>query len=72
MKTTDHPFSAHVEFIEDAIGELVESGRILEVIVPPLLVKLIPCQFPFKSGSGKKWLRYLNKCLRKMRVKYED
>lgn len=28
----------HAEFVEDAIGELVESGRVLEVVVPPLVV----------------------------------
>ena len=28
----------HAEFAEDAIRELVESGRALEVVVPPLVV----------------------------------
>ena len=29
---------AHAKFVEDAIRELVESGRVLEVVVPPLVV----------------------------------
>jgi len=28
---------AHAEFVEDAIRELVWSGRVLEVVVPPLV-----------------------------------
>ena len=61
---------AHAKFVEDAIRELVESGRVLEVVVPPLVVN------PLSVSTGKKRLildlRYVNKCLRKMRVKYED
>ena len=30
----------HVEFVEEATGELVESGRVIEITVPPLVVKL--------------------------------
>ena len=29
---------AHAKFVEDAIRELVESGRVVEVVVPPLVV----------------------------------
>ena len=29
---------AHADFVEDAIRELVESGRVLEVVEPPLVV----------------------------------
>ena len=46
----------HAEFVEDAIGELVESGRVLEVIVPLLLI------YPLSVSvqvAGKKWLRYI-------------
>ena len=64
---------AHAEFVEDAIRELVESGRILEVGVSPLVVNPLSVSV---QPSGKKRLildlRYINKCLRKMRVKYED
>ena len=64
---------AHAEFVEDAIRELVESGRVVEVDVPPLVVNPLSVSV---QASGKKRLlldlRYINKCLRKMRVKYED
>ena len=64
---------AHAEFVEDAIRELVESGRVLEVVVPPLVVNPLSVSV---QANGKKRLildlRYINKCLRKMRVKYED
>ena len=64
---------AHAEFVEDAVRELVESGRVVEVDVPPLVVNPLSVSV---QASGKKRLildlRYINKCLRKMRVKYED
>ena len=64
---------AHAKFGEDAIRELVESGSVVEVVVPPLVVNPLPVSF---QATGKKKLildlRYVNKCLRKMRVKYED
>ena len=64
---------AHAKFVEDAIRELVESVRVLEVVVPPLVVNPLSVSV---QATGKKRLildlRYVNKCLRKMRVKYED
>ena len=64
---------AHAKFVEDAIRELVESGRVIEVVVPPLVVNPLSVSV---QATGKKRLildlRYVNKCLRKMRVKYED
>ena len=64
---------AHAKFVEDAIRELVESGRVIEVVVPPLVVNPLSVSI---QATGKKRLildlRYVNKCLRKMRVKYED
>ena len=64
---------AHAKFVEDAIRELVGSGRVLEVVVPPLVVNPLSVSV---QATGKKRLildlRYVNKCLRKMRVKYED
>jgi len=33
----DRSSLAHAEFVEDAIRELVWSGRVLEVVVPPLV-----------------------------------
>jgi len=59
--------------MDEAIRELVLSGRVYEVsqeplVVDPLSVSIQPC--------GKKrlilHLRHVNKCLVKKRVKYED
>ena len=62
---------AQTEFVEDAIRELVESGHVLEVAVPPLVVNPLPASV---QATVKKRLdlRYINKCLRKVPVKYED
>ena len=64
---------AHAEFVEDAILELVESEHVLEVVVPPLVVNPLSVSV---QATGKKRLildlRYINKCLRKVRLKYED
>ena len=61
------------KFVEDAIRDLVELGRVLEVVVPPLVVNPLSV---FVQATGKMRLvldlRYVNKCLRQMRVKYED
>ena len=63
----------HADFVDQAIHELVFSGRICVVaqkplVVNPLSVAIQPC--------GKKRLildlRHVNKCLDKQRVKYED
>ena len=52
---------AHAKFVEDAIRELVESGRVLEVVVPPLVVNLLSVSV---QATGKKRLildlRYVN------------
>ena len=42
---------AHAEFVQDAICELVESGRVLEVVVPSLVV--IPLSVSVQA-TGKK------------------
>ena len=34
----NRPSLAHTELVEDAIRKLVEWGRVLEVLVPPLVV----------------------------------
>ena len=64
---------SHAEFVEEAIQDLVESGRVVETNVPPRVVN------PFSvsvQANGKKRLildlRYVNKFLRKVHVKYED
>ena len=44
---------AHEKFVEDAIRELVESGRVLEVVVPPLVVNPLSV---FVQATGKKRL----------------
>ena len=64
---------AHATFVEDAIRELVESGRVLEVVLPPLVVN--PSSVSVQATGKKRLildLRYVIKCLRKIRVKYED
>ena len=64
---------ALAKFVEDALSELVESGRVIEVVVPPLVVN--PLSVSVQATGQKKLildLRYVNKCLRKMRIKYED
>ena len=62
----------NADFVDEAIRELVLSGRVCEVsqeplVVNPLSVSIQPC--------GKKRLildlRHVNKCLVKQRVKYE-
>ena len=52
---------AHAKFVEDAIRELVGSGRVLEVVVPPLVVNPLSVSV---QATGKKRLildlRYVN------------
>ena len=63
----------HAEFVEEAIQDLVESGRVVETNVPPRVVNPLSVSV---QANGKKRLildlRYVNKFLRKMHVKYED
>ena len=42
---------AHAKFAEDAIRELVESGRVIEVVVPPLVVSPLSVSV---QATGKK------------------
>ena len=63
----------HVEFVEETIQDLVESGRVVETKVPPRVVN--PLSVSVQANGKKKLildLRYVNKFLRKMHVKYED
>ena len=64
---------SHAEFVEEAIQDLVESGRVVETNVPPRVVNPLSVSV---QANGKKRLildlRYVNKFLRKMHVKYED
>ena len=41
----------HAEFVEDAIHELLESGRVVEVYVPPLVVNPLSVSFQ-ATGKG--------------------
>ena len=63
----------HADFVEEAIRELVDSGRVVETTVPPLVVNPLSLSV---QASGKKRLildlRCVNKFLNKMHVKYED
>ena len=45
---------AHAKFVEDAICEQVESGHVLEVVVPPLVVNPLSVSV---QATGKKRLR---------------
>ena len=64
---------SHAEFVEEAVQDLVESGRVVETDVPPRVVNPLSVSV---QANGKKRLildlRYVNKFLRKMHVKYED
>ena len=61
------------EFVEKAVQDLVESGRVVETNVPPRVVNPLSVSV---QANGKKRLildlRYVNKFLRRMHVKYED
>ena len=46
-------FLAHAGFVEDTIRELVESGRVVEVDVPPLVVNPLSVSV---QATGKKRL----------------
>ena len=64
---------SHAEFVEEAIQDLVESGRVVETNVPPRVVNPLSVSV---QANGKKRLildlKYVNKFLRKLHVKYED
>ena len=72
FKNNRSPIS-HAEFSEEAIQDLVESGRVVETNVPPRVVNPLSVSV---QANGKKRLildlRYVNKFLRKLHVKYED
>ena len=61
------------DLVEEAIRELVESGRVVEANVLPLVVN--PLSVSVQANEKKRLildLRYVNKFLRKMHIKYED
>ena len=64
---------SHADFVEDAIRDLVASGRGNDTKVPPRVVNPLSVSV---QANGKKRLildlRYVNKFLHKMHVKYED
>ena len=64
---------SHAQFVEEAIRGLVESGRVVQTKVPPRVVNPLSVSV---QANGKKRLildlRYVNKFLHKMHVKYED
>ena len=51
LETIDHPLPGHAKFVEDALCELLESGRVVEVSC--LQWWLIRCQFPLKPLSKR-------------------
>ena len=70
---TNRSSLSHAEFVEEAIQELVQSGRFVETKVPPRVVN--PWSVSVQANGKKRLvldLRYVNKFLGKMHVKYED
>ena len=63
----------HAGFVGEAILELVNSGRIIQVSTAPRVVNLLSVSV---QASGKERLildlRHVNMCLSKKKVKYED
>ena len=60
---------SHAEFVEEAIRDLVESGRVLQTKVPPRVVN--PLSVPVQANGRKRLildLRCVNKFLHKMHV----
>ena len=61
----------HGEFVSEAISELLVSDRIREIEYPPHVIN--PLSVSVQPDDKKRLildLRYVNKCLRKMSVKY--
>ena len=63
----------HPAFVEDAISELLQSHRVVELSSPPCVVNPLSVSI---QANGKKRLildlRHVNQYLQKQRVKYED
>ena len=63
----------HAAFVDEAICELVNSGRVDLVSTAPYVVN--PLSVSVQSGGKKRLildLRHVNKCLSKKKIKYED
>ena len=63
----------HAAFVDEAICELVNSGRVDLVSTAPYVVN--PLSVSVQSGGKKRLildLRRVNKCLSKKKIKYED
>ena len=68
QRIDEHRYSAISKHLKNDHGLKFESGRVIEVVVPPLVVN--PLSVSVQATGKKKLildLRYLNKCLRKMR-----
>ena len=63
----------HHEFVTEAIVELLSSGRVIQTRSKPRVINLLSVSV---QSTGKKRLildlRYVNKCLEKRKIKYED
>ena len=63
----------HSSFVDEALLELLSSGRVIQVVDAPFVVNPLSVSV---QPSGKKRLmldlRHVNKCLKKYRFKYED
>ena len=63
----------HAQFVEEAITELCQSGRVVECPAPPAVVS--PLSVSVQANDKKRLildLRYVNKFLSKQSVKYEN
>jgi hypothetical protein len=63
----------HSLFVDEALSELLNSGRIHEVVSPPVVIN--PLSVSVQQNGKKRLildLRHVNKCLLKYRFKYED
>lgn len=63
----------HHKFVHEAIEELLQSDRVIEVREPPLVIN--PLSVSVQSNGKKRLildLRHVNKALQKLRIKYDD
>ena len=63
----------HSSFVDEAVLELLSSGRVIQVVDAPVVVNPLSVSV---QPSGKKRLildlRHVSKCLKKYRFKYEN
>ena len=63
----------HSSFVDEALLELLSSGRVIQVVDAPFIIN--PLSVSFQPSRKKRLildLRHVKKCLKKYRFKYED